>query len=227
MDLLFSTLAWLTDGSHWSGPDGVPTRLLEHLQISGEALAIAAVIALPLGVLLGHWGRFGALAVNVGNIGRAVPTFGVLVILASWDTVGVGNLAAVLALAVFAIPPLLVNAYVGVREVDADLREAARGQGMTGGGLLRSVELPLALPVLASGIRTAAVQTVATATLAALVGGGGLGRLVVDGFGRQDQAMLLSGALLVAALSLLTELLLGVMERRVGRAVGQVSESRV
>ena len=227
MDLLFSTLAWLTDGSHWSGPDGVPTRLLEHLQISGEALAVAAVIALPLGVLLGHWGRFGALAVNVGNIGRAVPTFGVLVILASWDTIGVGNLAAVLALAVFAIPPLLVNAYVGVREVDADLREAARGQGMTGGGLLRSVELPLALPVLASGIRTAAVQTVATATLAALVGGGGLGRLVVDGFGRQDQAMLLSGALLVAALSLLTELLLGVMERRVGRAVGQVSESRV
>jgi osmoprotectant transport system permease protein len=213
--LLAGTWAWLADPSHWSGPDGVPVRTLEHLQISALALALACAVALPVGVLLGHWGRGGAVAVNVGNVGRAIPTFGVLVILASWERVGVGNLAAVLALAVFAVPPLLTNAYVGMRAVEPDVREAARGMGMTGGQLLRRVELPLALPLLAAGFRTAAVQVVATATLAALVAGGGLGRFIVDGYGQQDQAMGFAGAVLVALLAIATELGLGLVERRV------------
>lgn len=215
MNLLVATWEWFLDPAHWSGPDGVPVRFAQHLAISAAALALALVVAVPLGVLLGHVGRGGVLAVNVGNVGRAVPTFGVLVILASWEPVGVGDLAAVLALAVFAVPPLLTNAYVGMRGVDADVKEAARGMGMTRGQLVRRVELPLALPLLAAGVRTATVQVVATATLAALVAGGGLGRFIVDGYGRLDYPMMLAGALMLAVLSMLTELGLARLERRV------------
>lgn len=214
MSVVDGTWEWLTDPAHWTGPQGVLVRTLEHLRISALALALACALALPIGVLLGHWGRGGALAINVGNVGRAVPTFGVLVILASWAPVGVGDLAAVLALAVFAVPPLLTNAYVGMRAVEPDVREAARGMGMTGAQLLRRVELPLALPLLAAGFRTATVQVVATATLAALVAGGGLGRFIVDGYGQQDYPMMVGGALLVALLSVATELGLGLAERR-------------
>ncbi len=213
MILLSGLIAWFTDPDNWSGAEGVPARLLEHLQISAYALLAAAVIAIPTGVITGHLRRFGGLITTLGNLGRAVPVFAVLVILASWDSIGVSNTAAIVALAVFAIPPLLTNTYVGIRDVDPDSLDAARGMGMTGGQVLRRVEFPMAVPLLAAGARTAVVQVVATATLAALVGGGGLGRYVVDGFGRQDTTLLLAGVVLVALLSVVTELVLAVVQR--------------
>jgi osmoprotectant transport system permease protein len=206
------TLTWLTDSAHWQGADGVPHRLAEHLAISGLSVAVACLVALPVGVALGHIGRGGSLAVNLSNASRAVPTFG-LRILYAVTPIGFGNRAAVVALTLFAIPPLLTNTYVGVRDVDREVREAARGMGMTGRQLLRRVELPLALPLIAAGLRTAAVQVVATATLAAYVGGGGLGRFIADGFGQADPAMTTAGGVLVALLALLVELSLGALQR--------------
>jgi osmoprotectant transport system permease protein len=176
---------------------------------------IAFVIALPIGVILGHLGRGGFLAVNVGNVGRAIPTFGLLIIFASWSTIGVGDEAAILALAIFAIPPLLTNAYVGMRGVDPDVKDAARGMGMTGGQVIRKVELPLAVPLIFGGVRTATVQVVATATLAAVVAGGGLGRYIVDGRGTQDDAQLYAGVVLVVTLCLLVEYALSRVQRRI------------
>jgi osmoprotectant transport system permease protein len=214
VSLVGDTVAWLGDGSHWAGPDGVPVRLAQHLAVSGEALALAALIALPPAFLLGSRGRGGGVVVALANASRAVPTFAVLVLLVA-TPIGFGDRATVLALVLFAVPPLLTNAYVGVRDVDPEVREAARGMGMTRGQLLRRVELPLALPLIAAGVRTAAVQVIATATLAAYVGGGGLGRLIADGFGRADYAMTAAGGVLVAALALLVELALGAVQRRV------------
>jgi osmoprotectant transport system permease protein len=207
------TLEWLSDPEHWRGAAGVPHRLGEHLAVSGVSIGIACLVALPLAFALGHLGRGGPLAVNLSNASRAVPTFGLLILLAV-TPVGYGNRAAVVALTLFAIPPLLTNAYIGVRDVDRDVREAARGMGMTGLQLLRRVELPLALPLVAAGLRTAAVQVVATATLAAYVGGGGLGRFIADGFGRGDMPMTVAGGVLVAALALLVELTLAGLQRR-------------
>ena len=214
MSLPGDTAAWLGDSAHWTGVDGVPHRLAEHLAVSGAAVGIACLLALPVAFLLGHTGRGGAVAVNLSNASRALPTFALLVLLAA-TPVGFGNRATVVALTVFAIPPLLTNAYIGVRDVDREVREAARGMGMTGRQVLRRVELPLALPLVAAGLRTAAVQVVATATLAAYVGGGGLGRLIADGFGRADPAMTAAGGVLVAALALTVEVLLALLQRRV------------
>ena len=214
MSLLGDTADWLADPAHWSGTDGVPHRLTEHLAVSGAAVAIGCLIALPVAFLLGHTGRGGSLAVNLSNASRAVPTFALLVLLAA-TPVGFGNRATVVALTVFAVPPILTNAYIGVRDVDPEVREAARGMGMTGLQLMRTVELPLALPLVAAGVRTAAVQVVATATLAAYVGGGGLGRLIADGFGRADPAMTAAGGVLVAALALVVEVTLALVQRQV------------
>jgi osmoprotectant transport system permease protein len=205
MSTVSDTAAWLSDPAHWRGVDGVPHRLVEHLAVSSIAVAVGCVFALPIAFALGHFGRGGPLAVNLANASRAVPTFGLLILLAV-TPVGFGNRAAVVALTLFAIPPLLTNAYLGVRDVDPEVREAARGMGMTGLQLLRRVELPLALPLVAAGLRTAAVQVVATATLAAYVGGGGLGRLIADGFGRADTPMTVAGGVLVAALALAVEI---------------------
>jgi osmoprotectant transport system permease protein len=214
MSLVADTAAWLVDGEHWSGPAGVPARLVEHLTVSVSSVVIAALLALPLAFWLGHTGRGGTLVVGLSNASRAVPTFAVLVLLVA-TPVGFGDRATVVALVLFAIPPLLTNAYVGVRDVDRDARQAALGMGMSGGQLLRRVELPLALPLVMAGVRTASVQVVATATLAAYVGGGGLGRFVADGFGRADPAMTAAGGVLVAALALITELVLGAVQKRV------------
>lgn len=214
MSLVGDTGRWLADDENWSGPGGVPARLLEHVTVSVSAVVIAAVLALPLAFWLGHTGRGGTLVVGLSNASRAVPTFAVLVLLVA-TPVGFGDRATVVALVLFAVPPILTNAYIGVRDVDRDVREAARGMGMSGRELLRRVEAPLALPLVAAGLRTASVQVVATATLAAYVGGGGLGRFVADGFGRADPAMTAAGGVLVAALALVTELVLGAVQRRV------------
>jgi osmoprotectant transport system permease protein len=206
---------WLTTAANWHGEGGIPTRLFEHLQVSASAVLLALLVALPVGVVLGHLGRGGILAVNVGNVGRAIPTFGLLVIFASWTPIGVGNRAAILALALFAIPPLLTNTYIGIRGVDADVKDAARGMGMTAAQVIRKVEVPLAVPLIFAGIRTAVVQVVATATLAALVAGGGLGRYIVDGRGTQDNPQLYSGVVLVVALCLVLEFGLGWLQKRI------------
>lgn len=214
MSLVADTARWLADGENWTGPDGVPARLVEHLVVSGSAVAIAAVLSLPLAFWLGHIRRGGLVVVGLANASRAVPTFAVLIILVA-TPVGFGDRATVVALVLFAVPAILTNAFVGVRDVDADVRDAARGMGMSGWQVLRRVELPLALPLVLAGLRTASVQVIATATLAAYVGGGGLGRFIADGFGRADPAMTAAGGVLVAALALVTELSLGAVQRRV------------
>lgn len=211
MDVIESVVRWFADASHWSGTDGIPTRLAEHLQISAESVAIGAAIALPAGILLGHYGRFGNLAINVSNVGRALPSFGILVI--AFQIFGLGDLPIILSLTALAIPPMVTNSYVGLREVDPDIKDAARGMGYRGLAQLVRVELPLAVPLVMAGIRTSAVQVVATATLAALIAGGGFGRYIVDGLDQQDYIKVFAGALLVAALALATELVLSGMER--------------
>lgn len=205
---------WLNDPLNWQGDNGVPHLTWEHLYISGIAVGLAAAVALPVALALGHSGRGGALTVIVTNVSRAVPTLALLTVFAA-TAIGFGNRATILALAVFAVPPLLTNTYVGVRGVDRDIVEAARGMGLSERRILTRVELPLALPLVAAGFRTAAVQVVATATLAALVGGGGLGTIINSGFGRQDQGQIIAGGILVALLALLTEGSLALVERAV------------
>lgn len=216
MSAVSDVVDWFADPEHWEGPGGVPTRLLEHLGLSAAALGIACAIAVPLALWLGHVGRGGPLAVNLANTGRAVPTFAVLVLLAI-GPLGFGPQSTITALVLFAVPPILTNGYVGMREVDRDVVEAAKGVGMSPWQVARTVELPLAVPLLLNGIRLAAVQVIATATIAALVAGGGLGSIILLGFGTQDQAAVVAGALLVAAFALVTELVFVVLARLVGR----------
>ena len=211
MSVLQSVWVWFTDPAHWQGPDGVPTRLVEHLQLSAESVLIGVAIALPVGIVLGHYGRFGNLAINISNVGRALPSFGILVI--AFQVFGLGNLPIILALTALAIPPMVTNSYVALREVDPDVKDAARGMGYRELAQVWRVELPLAVPLIMAGIRTSAVQVVATATLAALIAGGGFGRYIIDGFAQQNYAMTIAGAILVALLALATELSLSALER--------------
>jgi len=202
---------WFTASSHWHGTNGIPHRVQEHVVMSVAAVLAAVLVALPPGVILGHLRRFGAVAINVSNVGRAIPSFAVLVL--SVQIFGIGAKPAFIALFVLAIPPLVTNSYVGLAQVDSEIREAAQGMGMTGWQSLLRVELPVALPVILAGARTAAVQVVATATLAALVAWGGLGRYIIDGLSQRDFVQVFAGALLVAGLSVLTELGLALLQR--------------
>ena len=211
MSVWEQTWDWLTTAGHWTGSDGVLERVAQHLQLSVEAVILAGVIALPIGIVLGHFGRGGALAVNVANAGRAVPTLAVLVLLVL--AFGLGDRPVIYALALFAAPPMLTNAYLGMTGVDPEITDAARGTGLSDWQSLRRIEVPLALPLIAAGVRTATVQVIATATIAAIVGSGGLGRFVVDGFQTHDQGQLVAGAILVATLAVLVELTLGGVER--------------
>ncbi|SEF16158.1 osmoprotectant transport system permease protein [Streptomyces sp. Ag109_O5-10] len=205
--------AWLTDSAHWSGADGIGHRLLQHLALTVVCLVVSCLIALPVALLLGHLGRGGALAVNISNVGRAVPTFAVLVLLLLTPIGGWGEGPTVVALVLFAVPPLLTNAYVGMREVDRNIVQAARGMGMTGRQVLFHVELPLSLPMVLNGVRIAAVQLVATATIAALAGGGGLGRIITAGFNLASTPMVVAGAILVAVFALIVEGVFELAER--------------
>ncbi|MFF0434689.1 ABC transporter permease [Streptomyces sp. NPDC004327] len=221
MGVFADTWSWLTTGAHWSGESGVWHRLAEHLYVSGAALLLACAVALPLGLWLGHLGKGGALAVNVSNAGRAVPVFAVLALFMVSPLRNSGDVPTVIALVLFAIPPLLTHAYVGVREVDRAVVEAARGMGMSGGQLFREVELPLARPMLMTGLRSAAVQVVATATIAAMAGQGGLGRIITAGFSTYNTPQVVAGALLVALLALLVEALLVAADRLLGHRTEQ------
>jgi osmoprotectant transport system permease protein len=213
MDVMSQAWHWLAKGSTWSGDDGITHRLSQHLFLTVVCLAISCVLALPVAVVLGHLGRGGALAINISNVGRAVPTFAVLVLLLLSPLGTAGQWPVIIALVLFAIPPLLTNAYVGMRGVDRDVVEAARGMGMTGRQVLLRVELPLAFPLIMTGVRSAAVQVVATSTLAALPGGGGLGRIITAGFDRGLTYQVVAGAVLVALFALLVEAVLTLVQR--------------
>ncbi|MEU6707199.1 ABC transporter permease [Streptomyces wuyuanensis] len=213
MDVLARTWTWLITGANWSGEGGAWHRLGEHLYVSGVAMALACAIALPMALYLGHVGRGGALAVNLSNVGRAVPVFAVLALFMVTPLRSAGYVPTIIALVLFAVPPLLTNAYVGMREVDRAVVEAARGMGMSGRQLFVRVELPLAYPMVMTGLRSAAVQVVATATIAAMVGQGGLGRIITAGFNTYDTPQVVAGALLVAVLALLVEAVLVAVDR--------------
>ncbi|WP_421733124.1 ABC transporter permease [Cellulomonas sp.] len=210
MDTLTDAFLWLNDPLNWVGRNGVLALTRDHIVVSVLAVLLAAVVALPVGLWLGHRGRGSTAGVVVANTTRALPTLALLTLLAASGLFG--NTATVLACAVFAVPPLLTNTVTGLGEVDADVKDAARGVGMSGGRSLWAVELPLAVPLIAAGVRTAAVQVLATVPLAALVGGRSLGTIVVSGFGTQDYGQVLAGGILVAGLCLLAEGLLAIAQ---------------
>jgi osmoprotectant transport system permease protein len=211
VNLVSQILAWFADGVNWTGGSGVPTRLLEHLFYSGLALAVGVLIAVPIGALVGHTGRGAFLVVGLANGLRALPELGLLILLVIF--MGIGLLPVVLALAVLAVPPLLAGTYAGVRNVDRAVVDAARGMGMREAQILLRVELPNALPLMLGGLRSAALQVIATAAVAAYVSFGGLGRYLIDGLRQQDYPEMAAGALLVAVLALLVESVLGLVQR--------------
>ncbi len=196
---------WLSGPQQWQGSGGIPARILQHLYYSGAALLVAAVIAIPLGVLIGHTGRGAVAVVNVANAWRALPTLGLLVL--AVITLGFSPLSWLIPLVVLAIPPILVNTYEGVHGVDPGLKDAARGMGMTSWQLMRKVEVPVALPLIMLGLRTGAIFTVSTATIAAYIGLGGLGRYIIDGLSSRDYAQVAGGAALVVVLALAVQAL--------------------
>lgn len=220
MGVLGDTFEWFRDPANWSGSRGIPQRLFEHLQISGLALAIAVIPAVALGLYIGHKRRWEFVTVNLANLGRALPSFAILAFFFPIQLqlgFGFSPFSIVVALTLLAIPPILTNTYVGVKEVDPDLVEAAKGMGMTGRDILRKIEVPLAAPLIVAGLRTAAVAVVATATLGAVIAGGGLGRFIMDGFAISSAGypQVMGGAILVAGLAVLTEIAFGWVERAV------------
>ncbi|MER5600047.1 ABC transporter permease [Streptomyces sp. NPDC002265] len=202
MNLLQFVHAFFGDGSHWHGYDGIPTRVLEHLRYSLEALAIAAAIGLPVGLVTGHYGRGGNALALIATAGRALPTFGLLVLVVTWLGFGLGPV--MIPLVILAVPPILVTTYEAVRSVDPAPVDAARGMGMPEPRILFQVELPVALSLILGGLRSAAVQIVSTATIAAYVGLGGLGRYIIDGLYQRNYEKVVGGATLVAAMALAT-----------------------
>lgn len=218
MESLTEAFSWLIEGGNWSGAEGVFARLREHVFLSLVGLAIAAVIGLPLGLLIGHTGRGRVISIQLANVGRAVPSLAILglmflVALEIWPEQAFGFLPTIVALAALALPVILINTYIGIDQIDADTVEAARGMGMRSGEILRHLEVPLATPLIMTGLRLAAVQVVATAGLAALIGGGGLGRLVTDGFYLREDDQMVAGVILIAALSVLTDAVFGLAAR--------------
>lgn len=234
MSVIDDAIVWLNDPLNWTLPEsGIIARTQEHLLISALAVGLGCLIAWPVGLALGHFGRGGGFVVGVANLTRAIPTVALLTIF-PLTFLGFGTPPIVIALTVFAIPPLLANAFLGLSEVDPEVREAAQGMGLSRWQLLTKVELPLSVPYLASGFRTAAVQVIATATLAAFVNGGGLGMIISRGFGlglASGGGQVLAGGLLVAVLCLIAEGLLALAERAVTprplRIRRKMSEGRV
>lgn len=215
---------WVTQASNWHGSGNIPQQVLAHLGYSGLPLLIAALIAIPLGVMIGHTGRGAVAVVNVANAWRAIPTLGLLILLAV--LLGFSFFTWLLPLVVLAIPPILVNVYEGVAGVDPGVKDAAKGAGMTAWQQVLKVEVPIALPLILVGLRTAAIFVVATATIAAYIGLGGLGRYIIDGLASDQYGPVAGGALLVVILAvlvlvffaLLSRLIVPAALRRQGRA---------
>lgn len=225
MEFLGDVWEYLASAENWQGDLGILELLREHILISAAAIAIGALIAFPAGLFVGHKRKAEFLIVSIANAGRAIPTFAILVFLVPFSIrlgLGIGFWPTLIALVALAIPPLLTNSYVGIQSVDVDTIEAARGMGMSEMGILRRIEIPLAVPLIVAGLRIAALQVIATATLAALVGWGGLGRIIVDGFAVRRFPKIFVGALLVALLAILVDLAIGA----VGRLVSPRTETR-
>jgi osmoprotectant transport system permease protein len=220
-------IGFFTDPAHWTGTTGIPNRLFEHLVISGLAIFIATIIGLPLGLYIGHTGRFANVAINLANIGRAVPSYAILVmvlpvtlalapVLGYSPSLGLNLLPILVSMTLLAIPPILVNAYAGLRSVDRELIEAARGMGMRERQILRGIELPVASSVIIGGFRTATLSVIATATIGAILSGGGLGRFIFDGLnqGLAGRSSIYAGAILVTILAVVVDLALALLQRR-------------
>jgi osmoprotectant transport system permease protein len=203
MDALSDTTAWLTTADNWWGPAGILARIWEHLQYSLLAVGLAALIALPAGLVIGHTGRAEPGAFALSGAARAVPTLGLLVLLGRWYPVQAWPV--VIVLAVLAIPPMLANTTAGIAGVDPAVRDAAQGMGMTPLQVLTRVEIPIAVPLILAGVRSALLQVIATATIAAFAGLGGLGRFIIDGFAVSDDARVYGGSIVVAMLALVGE----------------------
>lgn len=228
MSVVQALVEWFADPANWQGVDGIPNRVFQHLWYSGVSTVIAVAIALPIGLTLGHTGRGGQLAINISNLGRAIPSLGIVIL--AFIVAGIGFTPVLVTLVALALPPIVTNSYVGIRAVDPEVREAAEGMGMTGVQVLLRVELPVALPLIMAGIRTSAVQVVATATLAAVISLGGLGRYIIDGLPQQNLPKVLAGGLLVALLAIAVELSLAAVQRAVvseGLASERASRSTV
>jgi len=204
MNIWTDVINWLADPANWSGHDGVWQRILEHLQYSGFAMLIAAVLSIPLGLVLGHFNRGAIVVIALANSIRALPTLGVLTLMVI--SVGIGIVPPLIALIIIAVPPMLVNAFEGVRAVDPTVVDASRGMGFSRIRVLFQVQTPNAFPLIILGIRLAAIQVVSTATIAAYVGLGGLGRFIFDGLARQEYDLVAAGAVLAAVLAIATEL---------------------
>ncbi|MCD4853207.1 ABC transporter permease [Arthrobacter sp. AK01] len=211
MNIFAETIAWLTDPSHWTGSGGIPTRILEHLQYSALVLLIAAAIAMPIGLYIGHTGRGRVVAVAVAGALRALPTLGLLVLFAL--LAGTGLMPPVWALVILTVPPLLAGTYAGISSVDATVVDAARAMGMTELQILFRVELPNGLQVMFGGIRTAVLQVIATVSVVAYLPLGGLGRYLFDGLVLQDFPRMLGGSLLIAGLAIAVDLIVAGVQR--------------
>jgi osmoprotectant transport system permease protein len=218
--MIHDVIAWFRDSDHWHGASGVPTLLGQHALLTLVSMLIAIVVGLPLALWLGHRGHGGTFAVNLTNIGRAIPIVALLSLLSlgvfgteALGPFGRSGLATLVTLALFALPPIVTNTYTAMVEVDRDMVEAARGMGMSEVGVLRKVELPLALPLIVAGVRLAVVQVWATATIAALVAGPGLGRIIVHGYESFQTAEVVAGSLIVAVVALALEVSFAILQK--------------
>lgn len=210
-NLFAQMLQWLADPARWSGPSSIPVRTLEHLGYTVLGIAVAALIAIPLGLAVGHTGRFKGAAVVVAGAARALPTLGLVTLFAL--LLGLGLTAPLLAFVILAVPSLLAGAYSAVEATDPATVDAARAQGMTEWQILTRVEIPLGMPLIVGGFRGASVQVISTAMLAAYVGNGGLGRYIFQGLSVQDYPQMLAGSFLVIVLALVVDLALLVLQR--------------
>lgn len=221
MSVVSDAAAWLADGANWSGERGIPNRVVEHLGYTSLTILAAAAIAVPLGLYIGHTGRFRGLAIGITGALRALPTLGVLTVFTLLLGIGLG--APILALVILAVPPLLAGVYSGVESVDPQTVDAARAQGMTEWQILTKVEVPLGLPLVVGGFRAATLQVVATATVAAYVSLGGLGRFIFDGQAVRDYPQMVGGSVVVVVLALLLD---GVFAAAQGAATRSARPSR-
>ena len=216
MSFLAHVFGWFTTSGNWSGSQGIPVLFWNQIKLVVAVVLTAVALGGGLGVVLGHTGRGGLVAVNAANAFRAVPTLALLTLFAIQPSISLkwgGFLASWIALTALAIPPILTNTYVGMREVDPDVRDAAKGMGLSGGQVLRTVEAPLAVPFVMAGVRTASIEVVATSTLAAYVSYTDLGTYVITGLDTNDSVVAFSGALLVAVMAGMMALVLGFLTR--------------
>jgi osmoprotectant transport system permease protein len=210
MNIFTGVYLWFSHAENWLGENGILIRLAEHIYYVSLSLAIACAIALPLGVLMANYRKGANVAIGVFNLGRALPSLGIVIL--AIMVIGYETSTVIIALVTMSIPPILTNTYVGINQVDSSLKHAAKSMGMRRGQMFMQLELPLAFPLIFSGFRSALVQLIATATIAAYAGFGGLGRFLIDGLGRNDTPQIIGGALVVSALAIASEWVCSIIE---------------